>query len=185
MNAKADGGLDLSQLLRGVESSVMSGLLVVEWAEDEIRCAAERWPEHADVLFHAFGFVRPRNGVGRQENLYRSYARELLERLVSGEDTRLGTTAEVLLALCATSLNAPLSHVGLGLYFRLWETAGMPPVSDDGVHYEALSAVSIDAAEIDARRFSQVAERMFIPPEQCDGLHHGRVVACRYAKSPL
>lgn len=55
-----------------------------------------------------------------QPSVYRSHARELIERYVSGEPLDLGTKAEVLLGMVDTSLVAPLNPGGTALYHHLF-----------------------------------------------------------------
>src|SRR5690606_26724212 len=116
--------------------------------EDEIARAQARHPEHADTLYHSFALLcsaaSERMGV---EAVYRAHAREILERVATGQDTRPGTAVEVVIGLLAAASTAPLSHEGFGLCARLWISAGLPEHGDfaDRLdHIEALHADRID-----------------------------------------
>lgn len=181
-------GGEIGALVDDVMSSIGATLDMIGVAEDEIRAAQRRWPNQKDVLFHSFSLVRPERGVDIHEQLYRSYVRELLDRIGSGKgDTRDGTTAEVLLGLKEASLRAPLSHEGFALYLRMWEEAGMPPLWDEGEVnrgelYEALSRQRIDEDEQRARRAVRMdTRRLDLSEIRCEGLHHGEPVACKFA----
>jgi hypothetical protein len=91
----------------------------MEWAEDEIAQAQRRHPARADLLRTTFRLLVPIQDLMRTEFVYRSHCRELLERVVRGDDTRPGTSAELAIACCHSSLMAPLNTVGSGLYLRI------------------------------------------------------------------
>jgi hypothetical protein len=80
-------GVDPAALETALQAEVASLLTPVEWAEDEIAAASRRHPGQADLLFHAFGLLKPRDigsGMGT-EFVYRGHAHELLERVKRAE----------------------------------------------------------------------------------------------------
>lgn len=70
----------------------------------------------------------PPDMLMRADAVYRSHARELVERVRAGEDTRLGTKAEVLLAMSEVSLVAPPSENFAHLMERLFNEVMGPDV---------------------------------------------------------
>ncbi|MEU7925068.1 hypothetical protein [Micromonospora sp. NPDC049107] len=122
----------------------------MEWAEEEIEAARRRHRYAADRIWDSFLLLTPTHDLmSRSEAVYRSHCRELLDRVARREDTRSGTAAECCIALCETSLRAPLHTSAAGLYARMWTLAQLPPIemTDSGVHYEALEGSSIDQQE--------------------------------------
>ena len=157
------------------------------WAEDEIARAQARHPEHADKLFHSFSLLSGAQGSERMgmEAVYRAHARELLERVAVGEDTRPGTAVEVIIGLLAAATVAPLSHAGFALCARLWILAGLPDheeFTDKLQHLEALHADRTDREETDARRACRSDDRK-LGAIECEGMHHGETVTCTYANT--
>lgn len=158
----------------------------IDWAEDEIARATRRHPGHADVLYHGFGLIRPRDiGPGMStEFVYRSHAAELLDRIATGVDTRPATAAELCLVCCEAILRAPL-HGATGLYFRMWLQA-FPHHSitaeraSEQVHYEKLYGNRIDDLERTLRHKAADSRRQ-LRGIDCGGRHHGTRVACPYA----
>ncbi len=181
--------LDLRKMFDDAASAVGSVLNLIGVGEREIEAAMRRHPKHADALWHCFSLIQPTgggDGVGVHEQLYRSHARELLDRVAAGQDLRHATSAEVLLAMKEVSLETPMNNAGIGLYWRMWQACGMPEITEaGGDHYEALSASSIDEAEAQTRRKLSKPGRVWDPAAvECMGLHHGEPVACRFALSP-
>ena len=176
--------VDVVELFKEITSEVSEVMSSIEWAEDEIRSAQRRHPTRADELVHSFALICPPGGVPiRTEGAVRAYARELLERVARGEDTRSGTAVEVCMALKEASLRAPLSHEGFGLYARMWAAAGLPEVDgivDMRAHYEAISTGALDVAEAQARAAICRRDRVWTKPD-CGGFHHGVPTPCRYA----
>lgn len=119
----------------------------MDWAEDEIENAGREHPEEADLIWHSFGMLVPTHDLMRTEMVYRAHCREILARVVAGEDTRPGTAAECCCACCETSQIAPLHGAGVGLYMRMWSAAGFPEIDERSIHYEALSGPAIDEHE--------------------------------------
>lgn len=182
------------EILRRVETTLgvsMGRIGVVfdamDWAENEITRAQRQHPAYADLLWHAFKILTIPEGVDT-EHVYRAHARELLARVVAGQDTRPGTDVEIIMACRAASLVAPMHGPGFGLYYRLFTRAF--PKSDafdigpaDLEHYEAIHGSAIDDAERIMRHKLTDADRVM--PKECQGKHHGQWVTCRLAASTM
>ena len=173
-----DGG-GLGKMLAGLFEQM-------EWAEDEIGRAQKRNPQHRDRLYHSFKLLCEPHELMKQEFVYRSHCREILARVIAGQDTRPGTAAEVCLACCESSQLAPLTDTAAGLYGRMWKAAGFPGEhwDDRQQHHEALSASLIDDAEREMRRKLADPDRKF-GVDDCGGMHHGEEVECEFAKPAL
>lgn len=94
-------------LWREVTNLVNGVARQVSWAADEIQKAMERHPAERDVLYHSHSHLRPTHNLMSTEFVFRSHCHELLERLVSGADTRPGTAAEACCICCDISLSRP------------------------------------------------------------------------------
>lgn len=174
-----------AEILAGFELSFGAIFDRIGWAEDEITQAITRYPDHADRIYHSFALLSGSEAAERMgvEAVYRAHAREIIERVVRGEDTRPGTAVEVVIGLLAAAERAPLSHEGFGLCARLWAVAGLPDhdgFADKREHIEALHASRIDAEEADARRACRDDSRK-LGRITCEGMHHGERVTCTYA----
>ncbi len=141
--------MSLDSIIDDLRQELDSAFRTIAWAEEEIEAAQRRHPDAADPIWHSFGLLRPTLELMRTEPVYRSHCRELLDRIVAGEDTRPGTAAECCIALSETSLRVPLSTSAAGLYARMWTLAQLPPVelTDASEHYEALAGALIDEHE--------------------------------------
>ena len=161
---------------------------VVDWAEAEIAGAARRHPAHADVLYHAFPLLVPRDlgaGMGT-EFVYRAHATELLRRLVNQDDTRPATAAEICVGCAEVSLRIPMHGPAAGLYLRMWQQAfAHLTVTGDGTErsagYEQLYGAQIDELE-QLMRHALADPNRHLGDVDCDGRHHGRLAACRYTR---
>jgi hypothetical protein len=183
MTTTTPGQVDLTALWEETRAAVADALAPIEWAENEIERATHRRPDQADVLYHAFPLLQPRPWM-RVEFVYRSHARELLDRLAAGQDTRPATAAELCWACCQASQEAPLTTTAAGLYFRAWAEAfpdSEQPGGDAHAHYEAIRGPEIDDLERQLRRHAGDPKRR-LRQVDCDGRHHGEQVACHYAK---
>jgi len=174
-----------AEILAGFEQTFGVIFDRMSWAEDEIRKAQQRHPELADKIYHSFSLLSGDEAATRMtvEAVYRAHAREILERIAAGEDTRPGTAVEVVIGLLAAAERAPLSHEGFGLCARLWIAAGLPDhddFADKLGHIEALHADRIDSEEADARRACRNDTRR-LGRIECEGMHHGEHVPCSYA----
>lgn len=173
----------LDEILGGGTAGMLTGLFErMEWAEDEIDRAMRRHKASASTLYHSFSLLTPTGVMSeRAEFVYRSHVRELLARVVAGQDTRPGTAAEVCLACSESSLVAPLTDTAAGLYGRMWDAAGFPGDQFHArqEHHEALSGSLIDDAERELRRKLAVDDRK-LGAIECGGMHHGEDVSCAY-----
>jgi hypothetical protein len=90
-------------------------------AEQELAAAAKAHPDKAVALNGSFMLVAPPPGMAMlAPDVYRSHCRELLERVIRGENTDLGTDAECLTLALDTSLMAPYGSMGSSLCSRLF-----------------------------------------------------------------
>jgi hypothetical protein len=180
---------DPAVLSVAIQAEVGSLLVPIDWAEDEIAAASRRHPGQADLLFHAFRRLTPRDigsGMGT-EFVYRGHARELLDRVASGTDLRPATAAEICLVLSKVSQRTPIHGAGAGLYFRMWQAAftDHPATAElvgDQSAYQYLHGTEIDELEAMLRRKAADPARQF-GDIKCRGRHHGDAVTCRFANS--
>ncbi|WP_063002762.1 hypothetical protein [Nocardia mikamii] len=160
----------------------------IDWAEDEIARAQRRHPRHRNTLYHSFGLLMPTHERMRQEFVYRSHCRELLDRVAAGLSPVSGTAAEVALTVMQASQKAPLNTAAFGLYVRMWIQAGFPhmeSVTASHEHYEAIAKSRIDDLEAETRTRLSVADRV-LRAIDCPGKHHGQPADhCEYARPSL
>jgi hypothetical protein len=151
---------ELDELVKGTISDLRGPLGQLVWAEEEIAAAQERHPECAAQLWRGFRLVIPTHALMDTEFVYRSHARELLERVAAGQDTRPGTWAEIVCICYGVSIKIPLHGALGGLYFRAWERAfPEQPVHLDRGHHEGLYSSEIDELESNTRRKLSVSDR--------------------------
>lgn len=151
------------------------------WSEDEIAAAQQRHPHKTDLLHHSFSLLTPSRGRMDTEFVYRGHCRELLNRVARGDDTTIGTAAEVAVDLLDVAKATPLNPTAEGLVFRMWREA-FPDYEVDGKqhHREELNGAAIDEEE-------NIVRRKLIDPHRvldgidCNGRHHGEPVTCSYA----
>lgn len=172
---------DVASLLNDTITELAPLFDQMEWAEDEIAAAGRRNRAVRDLLFHSFRLLNPTSDHMRNEALYRAHCRELLRRVVAGQDTRPATAAEIC-ALCSRMSHvAPLTSPAVGLYARMWAQVfpQLPsPLAELG-DYERLFGERIDDLEATSRRKLTVPDRV-LGEITCEGRHHGRRVTCRY-----
>lgn len=96
--------LDKMAPILGPEMTSMFRLMAL--AEEEISAAVETAPLDETAIQSSFCLLCPRMTLfeGKNTNLYRHHCREIIARVVAGEDTRPGTKAEVLATLSSLSL---------------------------------------------------------------------------------
>ncbi len=89
-------------------------------AEEEITAAKLRYPEHVEVVHDSFRYLVSSAIVNQlySDKLYRGHCREIIDRVVKGEDVTLATDAELLVLYAEASLRAPLNGMGALLYFE-------------------------------------------------------------------
>ena len=176
--------LDLATMVKRSLSDLEPVFEQIDWAENEIARAQRRHPRHRNTLFHAFGLLSPTHERMRQEFVYRSHCRELLDRIATGMSAVPATAAEVAIACMVASTRAPLNTAAFGLYARMWQRAGFPPMESltaTGEHYEAIAKSGIDDLEARSRTRLAVADRVQ-RAITCQGRHHGAPVDCEYAQ---
>lgn len=156
---------EINELISGTIRQVSGLLGQMVWAEEEIEAAQKRHPDAADLLDGSFRLLVPTHGLMETEFVYRGHARELLERVAGGQDTRAATWAEILCLCHDVSQVVPFHSAAAGLYFRAWVNAfpqlALPDQIDRG-HYEALYSQQIDGLESESRRKLAVADRRLV-----------------------
>jgi len=172
----------LAGLWERTKAEVEQAFRPLLWADDEIRQAQQRHPEAADLLQHALPLLGRPGGMPDTEFVCRGHARELLERVAKGEDTRPGTAAEVVLACSQASLAAPLNTEGTGLYMKMWgEAFPDHPAYEGQAEHDAWYVRQYGVAEMEhqtRRRLTQPGRRL---PKalECSGGHG----PCRFAQA--
>ncbi|WP_327146809.1 hypothetical protein [Nocardia sp. NBC_01327] len=163
----------------------------IGWAEEEIQAAQARYPAHADEIWHSFSLLQHEHPLMNNEPVYRAHCREILTRIGTGHGrgTRAGTAVEVLIVLRKVSLAVPLSTAAAGLYFRMWQAAGLPEIDPEGhtadlSHYDAIAGSQIDDYEREVRARTARMGRLLSRDLRCCGRHHGDPVRCRYTAEP-
>lgn len=156
-SAPSPATVDLGRAFADAFGLDIGGILdQARWADQEIQAAISRHPEHAGRLERSFLLLRPNTCLERMNSktVYQAHCREILDRVAAGEDTRLGTAAEICCAMAETSLRTPITSEAAGLYMRMWRAAGLPDVADireAARHHEALEPSRIDDCEQEAR----------------------------------
>lgn len=130
----------------------------MEWGEDEIERAQrkQRSKVKKDLVWSTFKLLRPTDELMSTEFVYRAHCQELIRRALAGEDTRPGTDVELVCVCCHSSLLAPLTTAGTGLYMRMWTKAFHDKLFEGAEvnqsHYEAITSDTIDKHEAELRR---------------------------------
>ena len=153
---------EISRLIAETTAQIGGLFDQMEWAEEEIEKAQSRHPEAKEQIWASFRLLVPTHKLMDTELVYRSFVRELLERVACGADTRPGTWAEIATVMHDASLVAPLHGAAVGLYFRAWESAFPEHPLDlaaDRSHYEAIHGTQIDELEAETRRKLAVNHR--------------------------
>lgn len=176
---------ELAELVKQTIGTLDGILERFDWADEEIALASTRHPAAADLLHHSFSLLNATTEMMTIERVFRSHARELLDRVAAGEDTRVPTAAEICCLCSSISKITPMRSSAAGLYFRYWPKAypGLPnPAANVQLHREVLDGSKIDALEEDVRRKLTVADRQ-LGDVECRGRHHCIRVRCRFASS--
>lgn len=179
-------GKSPESLLAQAASEAGAGLVPVGWREDEIVTAIGRHPEAENDLWHSNRIVLPGilSAAWGTEFVFRGHAREILERVAAGEDTRPGTAAECCIAMSAVSMAVPLHGAAAGFYLRMWRQAFPGHLAFDAEladHYEVAHGPGMDRHERYVRRRLRVPGRRLDPARiECDGEHRGKPVSCKY-----
>jgi hypothetical protein len=132
---------------------------LMEIAEDEIAVAKKAQPR-ATVLDRSFALLLPTQDIMNTDWLYRAHCRELLTRLVKGEDTRPGTDVEVIAAVASVTLKTPVVSAVAGLYERTFQRISPERYAqlfeeDWAAKYQHLYGPQIDEWEADTRRLTR------------------------------
>lgn len=117
----------------------------VEICESTIAGARRDHPEHDAALWNSFELLMPSPLLHEApEPVYRAHCAELLDRVRQGQDTTLGTKAEIVMSLSESSLRSPLTHTASVLYARLFrEILPHTPVAEE---LAQLSTMAYDSA---------------------------------------
>ena len=91
----------------------------MEWAEEVISEFASENQKYFDVINKSFYILRPIL-YNPTEVLYKHHARELLSRVINGEEVCLATTCELLHVFSETSLLSPLTYDATNIYTHLF-----------------------------------------------------------------
>lgn len=118
----------------------------------------EAFPQRSEEPKGLFMLLQPPASMqGKAVALYRAHAAELVQRAKAGGDLRLATRAEVLVALLATSLKAPLRSEAQACAETLFAEV-FPGVVPPQAHEAWTGQVEADIAE--AQRQLRVSSRM-------------------------
>lgn len=132
---------DVRNILGASLTGVLRNLFdCMEIAEEEIAAAKAIAPDGVTEkrIDDAFRYLSPSDLLQNKTlELYRAHAHEIIARVAAGEDLRPGTEAEVLAALCESSLAAPLNSIAALLYARLFRSV-FPELKE--LHFEAAYA---------------------------------------------
>lgn len=109
------------EIFKHVEGQVADVFSLMDVAEDEIERACCDAPLHLrPLVFGSFMLLQPTELV--PEVLYRGHCRELLCRVLTGEDLDWPTLAEIAMVCCEMTLVAPMREAVGGVYMRAFQT---------------------------------------------------------------
>jgi hypothetical protein len=127
----------IAEMIGAGGSAVSRAFDLMEIAEAEIERAVRDCallPRVQRHVWNSFGLLAPGELARYSDAVYRSHARELLNRVMTCRDTRLGTRAEVLAAISALSLQSrldrDLEQLALNLADALFPGRGLRDDSD-------------------------------------------------------
>ena len=159
MASKAQHGPEnLFAQLRAPTGTIELAFRCMEIAEEEIAAAKCRSPLLSFQLEATFRGLCPTEPLrGLDEAVYRHHCRELLDRVVAGEDLLQGTAGECLGLLSRASLDAPPTRAAELLYWKLFEQVLPHPAKSIRDEAGLLTADAYDEAcmrelEADIRR---------------------------------
>jgi len=156
----------------GTISGVFDRMEICEGMITETR---NRHPEHEKAIWNSFSLLMPSKLLQEApEPVYRAHCAELLERVIAGQDTTLGTKAEIMMALSETSLRSPLTHTASVLYAKLFreilprtpiteELARLSDMAYDGATESLLAEMAQSIRVIDRKPKRQAD--WYTPPE--------------------
>ena len=100
---------------------VHSALDLIAIAEEEIDDICKKQPDKKKSIWPAFPILRPTDYfLCKEPKIYRHHCRELLQRILTGIDTRLGTKAECMFIISEMTLKTPVNQDCSALYFNLF-----------------------------------------------------------------
>lgn len=142
----------------GVSRPIRFTFDCMEMAEREIKRAFRSKGSKAERA--AFRLLMPTEPlIGKTIDLYTCHARELIQRLKRGEDTRPATDAELLALFCDTSLKAPLHRNAQAATEILWARC-FPNAEIEGLNVDSETWPGGAREEIEkARRKARREER--------------------------
>lgn len=106
---RSDACAQMLAMMGPTGSAIGNAFRRMHIAEQEITKAKARWPRKRKQLHASFGILYTPLLRDHGDDLFRAHCRELLGRVMRGEDTAPGTDAEVLAMFSLTSLQAPLA----------------------------------------------------------------------------
>lgn len=119
---RAEKQVDVPKKLLSFLAGIEDVLDFAAVADQEIKDTGVKNKKEADTLNTAFPALRPRRMFfGKDMKVYRHHCKELIRRVLRGESLEPATEAEVMLALSAMSLEAPLQQDPAALYSRLFQ----------------------------------------------------------------
>lgn len=92
---------------------------LMEVAEGLIAIYKEQHPDMEQVIDQAFGILSPGYLISFPHDLYRVHCRELLDRVVSGGDTRQATDTEKMAVMSEASLQRPMPDGFTATYWKI------------------------------------------------------------------
>lgn len=101
-------------------ATIASTFALMEVAEQEIQKAKDNAPTDQETIHNAFAYLYPSPALrGKNEELYRKHAQEMIERVRTGKDTRPATDAEILCGLSEWTLENSPGQDASALYLTL------------------------------------------------------------------
>lgn len=159
MSSRSDAsGLPAAVDLNEIMGSRLGGWIksafdCMEMAEEEIARAQKRFPDKKQEIWESFMLLSPTEVLeGKTDRVYRAHARELLERVGRGQDTRKGTAAELLCAMLAAATAAPLNAQGAALTERLFTIVMGRKLDEEGAFRPVWKGQVEEAYEWAAKR---------------------------------
>lgn len=94
-------------------------------AEQEIKAYQSRYPNKADLIWASFKLLR-RTEALTSDTLYLAHVQEILDRVVAGRDTKLGTQAEALGAVTEALTFVKSNQTGALVMVHLLDGLALP-----------------------------------------------------------
>jgi len=162
----------IEEFLRKLELVDRISLRLIDYlliAQEEVQRATEMHPESADRIKYNLGVTMPPPVmIAVNTKVYRHHVRELLQRIVDGEDTRPATDAELLANLTVLqSITPPLNLKATRLFIHLGQKLGF---LSDHPHDSILNELSekeladFEAHYLESRMNLMVRNRTCVEP---------------------